>query len=300
MADKTEWRDKAINEFEQISDKKIYISDRIAILDRLENGGTRLREHFIKGKLSIEEWRKDFANAFSNEKLRDSGIKLMEEFAELGLKDTKNRLIVFDKDGTLTKTKSGKAFSQSPDDQKLIFKESDFSHLGAIGIATNQKGISLGYKTTDFLRKEIHYLRRKLNFWFEFCLACPDDGQDLIIFDPSILMIASGIDREIDNNSKFLFPYFVRNEKQEEEKPNVFGLSTDLTGTYRKPCPGMLKAIEQIFIDGVELGTAEIPDFPLAVEEKIYVGNAETDFQAAMAAGFEYCDFRAWAELTNG
>lgn len=64
------------------------------------------------------------------------------------------KLVIFDKDGTLTTTKSGNTFAQSPQDQELITgvakRLEQLRRDGwKIAIASNQGGVDAGYKSLD-------------------------------------------------------------------------------------------------------------------------------------------------------
>lgn len=205
----------------------------------------------------------------------------------------KTRLIVFDKDGTLTKPVTNNQFSETPQDQELIF---EFPKLltasNVVAIATNQKGISDRYKTKEFLEAEIQFLREELDFKFHFCVACPDGGETLWSLEVPSLRIPK------DPRVNFCWG----NERFVDVRDEDYGVDPSLTGKFRKPLPGMLEALVQI-AEYNEKKLNELspnPDkTPWRISEKVFIGNAESDKQAAKAAGFKYWDVYDWIEI-NG
>jgi histidinol phosphatase-like enzyme len=189
------------------------------------------------------------------------------------------RLVIFDKDGTLTKPKSGEKFSKAPEDQQAlwdfwspdksedVFREERESRprkpiLERISyvVATNQLGVSLGLKSPEVLAAEIRFLNLNLGFPADFFLACPDaEGQECWVWQTS--------------ESGWLEPI----ERIEVNFP-------DLVGTYRKPNPGMLHA-------AIRLITARYGESPTSVE---FIGDHHTDEAAAKAAGIPYRDIKVW------
>jgi len=69
------------------------------------------------------------------------------------------KLIAFDLDGTLTTTASGKRFPESPTDKILRFDPTVLCNPDLyLVVASNQKGISLGMKSKEFVEQEFAYL----------------------------------------------------------------------------------------------------------------------------------------------
>lgn len=100
-------------------------------------------------------------------------------------------LIIFDKDGTLTETVSGKKFVQHPEDQKLrpgIYERLEKLHDDGVkvAIASNQGGVAAGHKSLIELQEEIYYLTEIVpNFVAKDAtfLVCPDfEGQQCLQF----------------------------------------------------------------------------------------------------------------------
>ena len=189
-------------------------------------------------------------------------------------------LIVFDKDGTLTETVSGKTFSQTPKDQKLKF---DVTKLPSnyYAIASNQRGLSGGHKTRKFLEDEFSYLEEITQGYFNLMAACPDDGQTVLV-------------RPI--------PYkpFIHFDKPSMFQHNVvLELQAGLMGSFRKPQPGMLKLIETIArwkpSDPEQLADASNE----SIDRRVFVGDMTSDKEAAAAAGFEYWDINDWMTANN-
>lgn len=74
-----------------------------------------------------------------------------------------NKLLILDKDGTLTKTISGEKFVQHPEDQKIIPGASKAVNYAKqqgykIAIASNQGGVKAGFKTIEEALQEFIYL----------------------------------------------------------------------------------------------------------------------------------------------
>lgn len=103
-------------------------------------------------------------------------------------------VIVFDKDGTITRPREGRTFPQSPDDFELVPEFHEWadgfpqSEELALYIVTNQRGLSTGQKTFDFLQHEIgnltHFLRNYQDIDIDKVLVAPayDSNQCWIKF----------------------------------------------------------------------------------------------------------------------
>jgi D-glycero-D-manno-heptose 1,7-bisphosphate phosphatase len=88
------------------------------------------------------------------------------------------KLLLTDLDGTIRRTKSGKPFINSPEDQELIpgvedilKSYQDWYHIGI----TNQGGVKAGYKSLVEANLE-QYQTIKICPSLKFILFCPDDG----------------------------------------------------------------------------------------------------------------------------
>lgn len=82
--------------------------------------------------------------------------------------------IIFDMDGTIKRTKSGGAFPQTPDDFEITKEFDDFIniHFQRIQqidsyIVSNQRGLSGGQKTEEFLDKEVTCLIEHLDIHYD-------------------------------------------------------------------------------------------------------------------------------------
>lgn len=87
-------------------------------------------------------------------------------------------------DGTVRETKSGKTFINSPEDQQLIagvkeaiakYKKKGWLMIGV----TNQKGVSLGYKSLEDCIKE-QRITLELVPEIKAIYLCPDEGENLV------------------------------------------------------------------------------------------------------------------------
>ena len=210
-----------------------------------------------------------------------------------------NILVVFDKDGTLTRTKSGATFAKSPEDQEPLFDfnlPSWYSVLGkeprnmpnsshpaypdgawfTYAIATNQKGISMRHKSEDFFAEEIAYLKWELNFPADAILACPDEGDNLLTMQ---------IQPAFAPRNNLVFDCF------SEKHTDHFGIPKKLRGTFRKPQPGMLLAMEYFL--------SWQSNTPISFDQRIFIGDRDTDRLAAEQAGFNYWDIQEWLKAQS-
>lgn len=99
-------------------------------------------------------------------------------------------LLLLDKDGTLTKSKSGKEFVESPEDQEVLpgvtealrrYLDQDYIPV----IISNQAGVQQGYKTYPQAVEEMRYCMSLLPF-ISIALFCPDfDGENCMIVTPT-------------------------------------------------------------------------------------------------------------------
>jgi DNA 3'-phosphatase len=188
----------------------------------------------------------------------------------LKVTETINKLVVFDKDGTLVTTKSGKDFPISPSDQKPLFDFSvlknsyfdteDGTHYKIIyAIATNQKGIKLKHKTKDFLSDELWYLVEELKFPATIVLCCPDDGETLWRWWRNQKI---GI-RDVTRHHPYL-------------------------GSFRKPNAGMLLAAKDIVIRTSQ-----------QIQDMVFIGDNQTDEQSAIDARCRYIYIDEWLRVNK-
>lgn len=183
---------------------------------------------------------------------------------------TIHKLVVFDKDGTLVTTKSGKDFLVAPSDQKPLFdfsvlKNSYFDTENGVqykityAIATNQKGIKLKHKTKDFLSDEFWYLTEELKFPTSIVLCCPDDGESLWRWWKNQKIGIRDITRHYS-----------------------------CCGNFRKPNAGMLLAAKDI--------TARTR---YQIQEMVFIGDNKTDEQAAIEAKCRYVYIDEWLKVNH-
>jgi HAD superfamily hydrolase (TIGR01662 family) len=90
------------------------------------------------------------------------------------------KLLIFDLDGTVRRTRSGCTFPKNPDDWELIPEAVKVlelhKHASLIVGATNQKGISLGFVSDSDV---IAGIRLTMQFFpFDYVMVCPDEGQN--------------------------------------------------------------------------------------------------------------------------
>ena len=189
------------------------------------------------------------------------------------------KLAVLDKDGTLVLPKSGNTFVQNPTDQILMVgavegckRLIDAGYV--LAIASNQGGIASGYKTLDGANHEISYCMHLLegfNIRIVVGMLCPDfEGNEcsIVRWDASFDYITDSI---------------------------VGHKNEDLIGTFRKPNPGMLKAIASLFaMPKAKTKDANPFKTELKIEDCWMIGDREEDRLAAEAAGFSFLDADEW------
>jgi D-glycero-D-manno-heptose 1,7-bisphosphate phosphatase len=185
------------------------------------------------------------------------------------------KLLLLDKDGTLTAPKSGGAFPQHPKDQRLRegveqalkeYAENDWT----MAIVSNQGGVAAGHKTLEDAIAEMRYamqliyplLKYPQNLHFRG-LLCPDQGDTLW----AINAFSQQGEWRSYNASESLCPGKYK---------------------YRKPAPGMLlEALDYLKFSGINIG-----DRP---EDRILmVGDRPEDQQAAFAAGVPFLWEHEW------
>lgn len=180
------------------------------------------------------------------------------------------KLLILDKDGTLTTPKSGEKFVQHPEDQMLLPGVAERIAAMAddgwtIAIASNQGGVAAGHKSPSDEQAEMLYLKSLLP-QISLILSCPDFKGELLnelrFFSTSIEAPPESL-----NNGCHIERF---------EHWNIDGIDT-----FRKPSGGMLEwAIRRWY-----------PERP---KEVIFVGDRTEDQQAAAAARVRFQWADAW------
>lgn len=177
------------------------------------------------------------------------------------MKMTETKLLLLDKDGTLTTPKSGANFPKEAWDQTLILNVHEtLCRYIAMGwkpmIISNQAGVEAGYKTLEECKAEIRFAMELTGCVEAF--FCPNfDGSECW------RIWGKGSDYEILYN-------FNSCDVQE----------LNIINQFRKPYPGMLRLACHLH------GT----------DEAIYVGDRKEDEAAANAAGIDFL----WADDWRG
>lgn len=191
---------------------------------------------------------------------------------------TKPKLLLLDKDGTVTRTKSGERFVQHPGDQILV----DGIHSATLNydregndiyLISNQGGIEAGHKTIGQTIDEFVYA---MQLFSPACSAyfCPGfdpwGGGNLCYWvDSSPCRGAAGVASLPD------IEVFCR--EAIELRQGIEG------GVYRKPNPGMidLAIANSLLLD-------EHPNLNREDIDILMVGDREEDQRAAQAAGVRF------------
>lgn len=175
-----------------------------------------------------------------------------------------NKLLILDKDGTIVKPKNAAKFVKRPwlqtpiDGVSKVLEKYCFQNWKIV-LCSNQAGIQANHKTWE-----------SAIFEFEYCFDlfpqiseaffCPDFEGRLC------LRMWRNDNGYTDADHQILY-----NSEQWDESYN-----------FRKPAPGMLQLINDIFIP----------------EESLFVGDYETDGQAAGAARINFMYRDAWLKST--
>jgi HAD superfamily hydrolase (TIGR01662 family) len=175
------------------------------------------------------------------------------------------KLCILDKDGTLTTPLSGNQYVQSPYDQMLIRGVVEKLEIlknqdYKFYIASNQYGVGKGFKTLKSAIEEIKFCVAMLDaagIKIEQSAICPDWLGRKCIL--------------INYDIAFEFP-LINEEKLENLK---------LIGKFRKPHPGMLKVFDNLH----------------SWEDKLMIGNQNSDRKAAESALFRYMDVKELLKL---
>jgi D-glycero-D-manno-heptose 1,7-bisphosphate phosphatase len=90
------------------------------------------------------------------------------------------KLIIFDADGTLTTTKSGKTFRKTADDWQWLpgrlekLKELDLQGM-KLAVATNQGGVAFGYLNPHEIRSELYRMAKEAHCsYVTMCFSHPN------------------------------------------------------------------------------------------------------------------------------
>lgn len=157
----------------------------------------------------------------------------------------RNRLAIFDKDGTLVTPASGEQFVQSPRDQKIIPGMDGIVHKlygngYKIVIASNQGGVP-AYKSQDFAMEEMQYLLELFPEIQKIYFA-PGQGRRCISVEERLY---GGLYSE-----SFALPWM---------------------DSYRKPAPGML--------------ASAFWEFKAHPGDCFFIGDKQSDYDCAINAG---------------
>ncbi len=182
------------------------------------------------------------------------------------------KIALFDLDGTLRQSKSGKTFINEPFDQKPILDNFNKmlilkSHGWQVAGITNQGGIQSGHKSLHSTMMEQLYTLHMLKL--DLLLFCPDEG----------------------NTAWELDPYLPKT-----------GISKNTAGSvmFRKPNPGMLlRAISVLTNDpevmvGHKVNTKgfDFRNFDNSKHTVFYCGDRPEDEQAAKAIDIRFIHAR--------
>lgn len=179
-------------------------------------------------------------------------------------------LVIFDKDGTLVKPKSGATFVQSPSDQQLLVgvaeRIAELREIGAVfAIASNQGGVEAGHKTLNDAIAEMRYCMGLTGINESY--FCPDfHGQECY---------------RLTHNEMSM-------ESQDPEclKVSDFANAPTSITSFRKPGAGMIQAA-MLF----RLLSMANPEDSI---EATYIGDRTEDREAAANAGITFIDADAW------
>ncbi len=177
------------------------------------------------------------------------------------------KLLVLDKDGTLTRTKSGHTFVQHPEDQVLINGVTEaiaaYTANGwTMAIASNQGGVAAGHKTLEQAIAEMQYAM-KLTGLESSALFCPDIKGDQCW--------------HVHSTEKGEVRHIAHPLHKNKNCENLIGL-------FRKPNGGMLIHLKNHF------------STTWSENKFLMIGDRDEDFGAAVKAGFGYMHVSAWLE----
>ncbi|NES91552.1 hypothetical protein [Okeania sp. SIO2B9] len=189
----------------------------------------------------------------------------------------KQRLLILDLDNTIRQTISGNEFiNDDPEDQELIkgtaqkIKEYKDAGYRIVGI-TNQKGVSLGYKTLDNCIKEQRFTLG-LCPELERILFCPDDGDSLVIISREATFMI---------NSKTFLNSNMIDEYKSLDSSIIKGFDS-----FRKPGIGAIQFLSL--------------DRDICRDRSLFVGDMETDLQCAEKAKIKFLYPQEWLDKKVG
>jgi D-glycero-D-manno-heptose 1,7-bisphosphate phosphatase len=181
-----------------------------------------------------------------------------------------NRLLLIDKDGTVTRTKSGETFVQSWNDQELIpgVAQSLYEHRKqgyTPIIITNQGGVAAGHKTLPEALAETQFacLLAGINRAY----LCPDAAGTI---GENVYEIRNGVDAD-----DWLATHYTLDSLKTAKNLPITGL--------RKPECGML------------LTAVALTDYP--VQSCFYVGDRPEDSEAAAKADIRFMHADVFANM---
>ncbi|MCD8487863.1 MAG: HAD hydrolase-like protein [Desertifilum sp.] len=179
------------------------------------------------------------------------------------------KLLILDKNQTVVRSKLGKPFIQNPTDQEPI--EGVYRLLDGyqpdynIVIVSNQWGLENGFKTLEDTIAEMQYAM-KLFPQIQDCFFCPNSEGSLC------------------------YRVWGQGETEWTEYGDLtdngyiteFGLGVLAVGknNYRKPKPGML--------------SLAMLSYSAAPDDTLFIGDRDTDKEAAEAIGIRYRDINDW------
>ena len=170
------------------------------------------------------------------------------------------KLLILDKDGTLTTTASGETFVQHPEDQVLLPGVAEalqrYQDEGwKVAIASNQGGVAAGHKSLDEAVAEMRYCITLLPSKVPFSFLCPDfQGEECWMLDGAELIALHGVD-----------------------------VNLSFEKSFRKPSPGMIFAARAMQLR--------------EVLKTLFVGDRPEDQQTAANAGVQFMWAEEWRNL---
>lgn len=211
--------------------------------------------------------------------LNGSGIKKGEDTETLlsfgtvyyGLTEvtkTINKLVIFDKDDTLVTTKSGKDFPVSPSDQKPLF---DFSVL------KNDY-----FDAEDGIHYKIIYAIASNQKGIKLKHKTKDFLSDELWYLVEELKFPATIVLCCPDDGETLWRWW-RNQKI-----GIKDVTRHHSGNFRKPNAGMLLAAK-----GIVISTSRY------IQDMVFIGDNQTDEQAAIEAGCKYIYIDEWLKTNN-
>lgn len=201
------------------------------------------------------------------------------------------KLLILDRDGTLTTPASGSEFRQHPRDLKLLpgVKEKIQEAVTdgwTISIASNQGGCEAINPQTGKPYQTIEWALQEMQYTLELlpevgrALFCPDFAGNYC-YDLSFVGSRLGIDRSVGESATWLLTnQWVRTAagRVPDDLPWQF---TEVVSPFRKPGGGMLELLMKLYVD---------------VTEVLYVGDRPEDEGAAKSAGVKFIWAHDWRQ----